>query len=69
MAKTQRATDRINVAISQVSAAGTLVKSIAGELPNSDSKRQLLALAEQISGGSDEAMKALREIRKAAESI
>lgn len=70
MAKTQRATDKLNVAISSISSAASVMGDfVEGLALDSDAKGKLKLLTEQIDTGVSQAYAALRTIRAAAESI
>jgi len=69
MAKAQRATDKLNVSLSGISAASSIINSLVSELPDSETKRQITTAAKQIGRGIDEAFAQLRAIKNAAESI
>lgn len=69
MAKTQRATDKLNLAISTISAAASVLNSTLEQMPDSEAKRALLIVEEQIDRGVSDAWAALRAIKSAAETI
>lgn len=68
MAKEQRATDKLNVAIGGIEAAATVLKTIIADLPE-DAQRGIKVALEQIEESATEARAALRVIKKAAETI
>lgn len=68
MAKEQRATDKMNLALSGIEAAATISKHVLEDLPDDTKKRILIAL-DQIETSTKEARDALHTIRKAAETI
>lgn len=69
MAKAKRATDKLNLAISSISAAESIVRAVAEGLPAGEARDRLINMAEQIDAGTSDAYEALREIKQAAESI
>lgn len=69
MAKVQRVTDKLNIAISTISAAASVLNSTLEQMPDSEAKRALLIVEEQIDKGMSDAWAALRAIKTAAESI
>ncbi len=69
MAKARRETDRLNVAISGVTAAASIIKTCAAELPDSDAKRQIIAATKQVDWSADIALDCMRIIKNAADNI
>lgn len=68
MAKEQRATDKLNLAISGIEASATVLKTIINGLPE-DAQRGIKIALEQIEESCTAARAALRIIKKAAETI
>lgn len=69
MAKTSRATDNLNLAISTISGAAAVLNTILEGMPDSEDKRGLRVVEEKIDKGVSAAFASLRDIRSAAESI
>lgn len=69
MTKTQRVTDKLNIAIATISAASKTGHQFIDSLPDSKAKQALLICAQQIDDGVSDAYTQLRAIRKSAEAI
>jgi len=67
--KQQRATDRLNVALSKIATAATVMMSLADQLIDSEDKPPVESLSRRIEEGVSEAYAEIAAIRQALEKI